>query len=307
MPNRQQESFANPGSPTPIRLRPTTPSPPVGERNPVKLEKILTSHFYRPTTPLSRPTESISTKPSPTPAPPINNINNQVDITFAERSPKLTLNKSAELVIIDGDDFIGTSNTAHNANSTPPPPKISRQSALTTAQIAVMSPEPAVPADGPSEGSFQKIQLLPTLDAQDVAGANTNVGLKDYVTIRLPTANDISQTTERNINNHKERSTVQTRIKGNLKGSMRVQNILPEANSNKRIITNNNNGLWLLEEKINDSKESSIGKREFIPKSKKVNVREKSSNGHLNSDKDNTGRTQKIVSKFTDFVILVFI
>ena len=91
-----------------------------------------------------------------------------MEIQFAERSPKLTLNRSSELVIIDGEEFIGTGREP-SPISTPPPPKISRQSALTTAQIAVMNPQQAVPAGGvPPSGTLetksnliQQVNLLP--------------------------------------------------------------------------------------------------------------------------------------------------
>ena len=49
-----------------------------------------------------------------------------------------------------------------------------------------------------------------------------------------------------------------------------MQNNSPEENTEKSIITNNNNGLWLLEEKLNGSADNSnVGKREFVPSSKK--------------------------------------
>ena len=159
------------GTPTPIRLRPTTPAPPQEDRAPISLEKILSSHFYRPSTPLARPTQPPQHSASTTPfqsAEPVEILNSQVEIQFAERSPKLTLNRSSELVIIDGEEFIGTGREP-SPISTPPPPKISRQSALTTAQIAVMNPQQAVPAGGvPPSGTLetksnliQQVNLLP--------------------------------------------------------------------------------------------------------------------------------------------------
>ena len=147
----------NTGTPSPIRLRPTTPALQQ-ERAPISLEKILSSHFYRPSTPLAaRPTQKPQHSASTTPqSEPVEILNSQVEIQFAGRSPKFTLNRSSELVIIDGEEFIGTGRDP-SPISTPPPPKISRQSALTTAQIAVMSPEPAVPAGGvqPPSGTLE--------------------------------------------------------------------------------------------------------------------------------------------------------